>query len=190
MRSQPPCTAWAEKLAHRGEDLSPTDHAALDAHLQSCPACEAAYADYTFLDARLCALPPPALMPLPRLSLQTFLQDKEKGDAEKLVHAGNAIDTERRSLPIKQTVPRAARGFSVRRLFPVACVACLILTFLLIFRFLISSNTSSQPPGMTIFTYTGHSDYVDAVAWSPNSTYVVSTGQDGTAHVWKALGKG
>src|SRR5690348_15332748 len=169
MRSQPPCTAWAEKLAHRGEDLSPTDHAALDAHLQSCPACEAAYADYTFLDARLCALPPPALMPLPRLSLQTFLQDKEKGDAEKLVHAGNAIDTERRSLPIKQTVPRAARGFSVRRLFPVACVACLILTFLLIFRFLISSNTSSQPPGMTIFTYTGHSDYVDAVAWSPNN---------------------
>ena len=53
MRNQPPCVTWAEKLALRREDLSLADREAVDAHVQTCPACEAAQADYHFLDSRL-----------------------------------------------------------------------------------------------------------------------------------------
>ena len=186
MRSQPPCTAWAEKLALRREDLSPADHAALDAHIQTCPACEAVHADYIFLDTRLRALPPPALKPLPRLSLQTVMQDRGENDTAKLVDAGNAPHTPHLSKPIKQNATRARNGFSLRRVYPFAFVACLMLAFLLFFRFLIASNTSSQSPGTTIYTYKGHSDYVDAVAWSPNSQFIASGSWDGTVQVWDA----
>ena len=186
MSSQTPCTTWAEKLALRGEDLVPADRAALDAHIQTCPACEAVQEDYNFLDSRLRALPPPALKPLPRLPLQTFIQDKDESNTTKIVNAGNATNATRLSLPIKQRAPRARMVFSLSRVFPVAFVACLMLTFLLFFRFLIVSNTSSQPPGTTIFTYKGHSDYVDAVAWSPNNQFIASGSWDGTVQVWDA----
>src|SRR6266851_702969 len=186
MSSQTPCTTWAEKLALRGEDLAPADHAALDAHVQTCPACEAVQEDYNFLDSRLRALPPPALKPLPRLPLQTFIQDKDESNTTKIVNAGNATNATRLSLPIKQRAPRARMVFSLRRVFPFAFVACLMLTFLLFFRFLMVSNTSSQPPGTTIFTYKGHSDYVDAVAWSPNNQFIASGSWDGTVQVWYA----
>jgi len=186
MRSQPPCTTWAEKLALRGEDLSPADRAALDAHIQNCPACEAVQADYDFLDARLRALPPPALKPLPRLSLQTFVQDKEASDSAKMINVGSATRVMRLSLPVKRRTTRGRFGHSLGRALPVACVACLILISLLIFRFLIVSNTSSQPPGTTLFTFKGHSDYVDAVAWSPNSQFIASGSWDGIVQVWDA----
>ena len=75
MRSQPPCMAWAEKLALRQEDLAPADRAALAAHIQTCPACAAAQADYHLLDSGLRALPLPALKPLPRLSFEDPGQD-------------------------------------------------------------------------------------------------------------------
>src|SRR5437588_5210943 len=94
MRNHSPCIAWAEKLALRREDLSPADCSALDAHIQTCPACEAALADYHFLDAQLRALPPPALKPLPRLSPQIFMRD-EAADAM------NGVPT-RRHLPVKR----------------------------------------------------------------------------------------
>src|SRR5436305_12707886 len=67
MSNQPPCVAWAEKLALRHEDLSPVDRDALEAHVRTCPACETTQADYRLLDARLRALPPPSMQPLPRL---------------------------------------------------------------------------------------------------------------------------
>src|ERR1700693_3308241 len=153
MSSQTPCTTWAEKLALRGEDLAPADHAALDAHIRTCPACEAVQADYDFLDARMRALPPPALKPLPRLPLQTFIQDKEESNTTKRINAGSVTSATRLSLPKQRRTARAKLVFSLNRAFPVAFVACLMLAFLLFFRFLIVSNTSSQPPGTTIFTY-------------------------------------
>src|SRR5260370_37340005 len=106
MRSQPPCTNWAEKLALRGEDLSPADRVALDAHIQTCPTCEAVQADYDFLDASLRALPPPTMKPLPRLSLQTFIQDKEESDSAKMINPGSGTRAMRLSLPIKRRTTR------------------------------------------------------------------------------------
>ncbi|MBO0784176.1 MAG: zf-HC2 domain-containing protein, partial [Ktedonobacteraceae bacterium] len=69
MITQPPCIAWAEKLALRREDLSPADQTALDAHTATCPACRKALEDYHFLSAALKSLPPPVVKPLPRLRL-------------------------------------------------------------------------------------------------------------------------
>jgi len=184
MRNQPPCVTWAEKLALRREDLAPADREAVDAHVQTCTACEAAQADYHFLDSRLRALPPPALKPLPRLSLQNLRQDEGERDTTKTMKAGGATSASRLSSPVKRRTARGRFVFSVRSALPAALVACLILAALLLFGMQSASINGSQPPGTTLLTYNGHSDYVDAVAWSPNGQFIASGSWDGTAQVW------
>jgi hypothetical protein len=44
--------------------------------------------------------------------------------------------------------------------------------------------------GDHIFTYTGHTDWVDGVAWSPDSTRIASASSDKTVQVWDALNGG
>ncbi len=176
MRSQPPCPNWAEKLALRREELSSADRAALDAHIRTCPACEAVQKDYDFLDTHLRALPPPALKPLPRLPLQTFMQGKEERDTTIMMKAGSATSAPRLSLPVKRRTIRGRLAISLGSALPVAFVACLVLVLLLFFRVLYAIDTSSQPLGTTLFTYEGHSDYVDAVAWSHNNQFIASVG--------------
>lgn len=70
------------------------------------------------------------------------------------------------------------------------------------------ASSQSQNPGITTYTggnnpsfstptteqalvtYSGHSNYVWSVAWSPDGKYIVSGAQDGTAQVWEAsMGK-
>jgi len=101
--------AWAEKLALRQEELSPADREALAAHVQTCPACAAARQDYHFLDTGLRALPLPALKPLPRLSFENLGQDKGEEDTAEMMKAGGHF------------------VFSVRKAFPTALVARLVL---------------------------------------------------------------
>src|SRR6266436_4641089 len=180
----PPCVAWAEKLALRQEDLSPADQATLDAHVQTCPACQAAQTDYHFLDSRLRALPPPALKPLPRLSLQNLRQDEGERDTTKTMKAGGATSASRLSSPVKRRTTRGRFVFSVRSALPAVLVACLILAALLLFGMQSASINGSQPPGTTLFTYNGHSDYVDAVAWSPNGQFIASGNRNDTVQVW------
>lgn len=64
-----PCAGWAENLAasHTG-DLSPAEHAALNAHIEACPACSAARSEYREMDALIRGLP--AVAPLAELPLQ------------------------------------------------------------------------------------------------------------------------
>src|SRR5437660_1521635 len=182
MSNRPPCIAWAEKLALRREDLSPADCAALEAHIQTCPACEAAQADYDLLDAQLRALPLLALKPLPRLSHQIFTLDEE---ADTL----NRIPTNSR-LPARradtlQRIPTYRRFvFTLQRALPAAVVACLILALLLVFGIQIATKNASLPPGTMLLTYEGHSDYVDAVAWSPDGQYDASGDSHNTVLVW------
>src|SRR5437867_1982910 len=40
------------------------------------------------------------------------------------------------------------------------------------------------------FTYTGHSDYVSSVAWSPDGKRIASASGDGTVQVWNASSGG
>jgi Tol biopolymer transport system component len=62
-QAEPPCSAWAKKLAivHYG-DLAPAERTALQTHVATCRACAATLADYHAMDAAILALP--AVMPL------------------------------------------------------------------------------------------------------------------------------
>ncbi|MGH2480945.1 MAG: anti-sigma factor family protein, partial [Ktedonobacteraceae bacterium] len=152
MRNQPPCIAWAEKLALRREDLSPADRAALDAHLQTCSACEAAQEDYHFLDSRLRALPLSTLKPFPRLSAQTFARDTAAIDAPEKVSANGAGSLSRVSLPARR---RPVRGLTstLQRAISVALVATLILALVTIFGIQIVGRTGSHATGSMILSY-------------------------------------
>src|SRR5579863_10079191 len=110
MINQPPCVAWAEKLALRHEDLSPSDRDALEAHVRTCAACETTQADYRLLDARLRALPPPSMQPLPRLFSSLTAREER---------AEQRADVEEKPLPSKlarreagSSRPAARRSFS------------------------------------------------------------------------------
>src|SRR6266566_2762588 len=177
----PPCVAWAEKLALRQEDLSPADQATLAAHVQTCPACQAAQADYHFLDARLRALPPPALKPLPRLS-PAFAWRNDAANNE--VDAGRRLEPARRptySTPAARTGPFPSL---LMKAFSGVLVACLVLALLLLFGTRTIDTTLARPLGTTFFVYGGHSDFVSAVAWSPNGRYIASGSWDHTVQVW------
>ena len=52
-----------------------------------------------------------------------------------------------------------------------------------------SKNISipSIPAGVKLLTYNGHSDFVFAAAWSPQSQYIASGGADQTVQVWNAV---
>src|SRR6266849_7928489 len=127
----PPCIAWAEKLALRQEDLSPADQATLDAHVQTCPACQAAQTDYHFLDARLRALPPSALKPLPRLS-PAFVG--RNAGASNEVDVGGRLEPARRSSRTRQqAVRRGPFSSFLKEILPGALVACLVLALVLFF---------------------------------------------------------
>ncbi|HEY7357555.1 MAG TPA: zf-HC2 domain-containing protein, partial [Ktedonobacterales bacterium] len=125
MSNRPPCVAWAEKLALRYEDLSPADQADLDAHIATCSACQAAQADYHFLDARLRALPPPAIKPFPRLSFPSPV--KQEGSARHTPSSGRFSGARQHAAALRPF--RAAAGKTLSSIL----IACLILTLLLLF---------------------------------------------------------
>src|SRR6266851_114416 len=177
----PPCVAWAEKLALRQEDLSPADQATLDAHVQTCPACQAAQTDYHFLDARLRALPPSALKPLPRLSPSFSSRD---AGVRREVDASPRPGSAR---PASYTTPAARTGpfpSLLMKAFSGVLVACLVLALLLLFGTRAIDTTVARPLGTTFFVYGGHSEFVNAVAWSPDGRYLASGGWDNTVQVW------
>ncbi|QBD82443.1 hypothetical protein EPA93_43300 [Ktedonosporobacter rubrisoli] len=47
-------------------------------------------------------------------------------------------------------------------------------------------TSAPSNPGLLFYTYTGHSNVVYAVTWSPDGKYVASGGADQTAQVWSA----
>jgi len=54
----------------------------------------------------------------------------------------------------------------------------------------ITAQVWDATDGDHIFTYTGHTDWVDGVAWSPDSTRIASASSDKTVQVWDALNGG
>jgi WD40 repeat protein len=184
MSSHPPCTAWAEKLALRREDLSLSEREALDTHLAHCATCQQAQADYHFLDAVLRALPPPSVKPLPRLSLLLEMQDETDApvsDPKKPEHAATRSS-------YRGSQPHDGGGMvrkRQRKLLPILAVACILQLFLLggMFKAMTSVARSS---GTALYTYRGQSDFVSATAWSPGGLLVATGSWDKTVRVWNA----
>src|SRR5579884_2122097 len=186
MGNQPPCTAWAEKLALRHEDLSPADRAALESHVKTCPACEAAQADYHYLDARLQALPLPVMQPLPRLTPQFTARDEDEEEVGMAKAVGFVQTTPRPSNTRRPAIRRGSFISSIRKSLPGIFVASLVLALLLLFGSRTINTAIGRPLGTPLLTYQGHSDFVDAVAWSPDSRFVASGSWDHTVRVWNA----
>src|ERR1051326_5391539 len=66
-----PCSDWIQKLAARHPaDLSPSDHRALHEHLALCTACNAVYAAYRSLDAKINSVT--MKRPIPEISYEPF----------------------------------------------------------------------------------------------------------------------
>lgn len=184
MSHRPPCLAWAEKLALRAEDLSPAERTALERHIQTCPACEAAQADYHFLDARLRALPPPVMQPFPRLPPLAL----REAPGRQPPAADQREPAPQRSVVTRQQAPRPrALTGALKEAFSYILVACLILALLLVFGVRAINTTLARPPGATLLTYQRHSDIVAALAWSPDGRYIASGSWDHTVQVWQAL---
>src|SRR5260370_4794884 len=172
---------WGEKLAVREEALSAADQATLDAHVQTCPACQAAQTDYHFLDARLRALPPSALKPLPRLSPASVGRNAR---ASNEVNVGRRPGSARRAA---YTTPAARTGplrSLLMKAFSGVLVACVVLALLLLFGTRTIDTTVARPLGTTFYVYGGHSEFVNAVAWSPDGRYLASGSWDHTVQVW------
>jgi DNA-binding CsgD family transcriptional regulator len=71
-----PCAEWAEKLAAtHPDDLSPSDRAALDMHVASCPTCATVRAEYQAIDMLI--LDSSGIEPLPDLPIW-LLQPRPK----------------------------------------------------------------------------------------------------------------
>jgi len=179
MNHRPPCTAWAEKLALRSEDLSPVELAELEAHIKTCPACEAAQADYHFIDARLRALPPPTMQPLPRLAPFTLRATGRK-------ETGNGNRSALLSPPVNTKQPGVDKHPFIAALKETALyllIAGLLLALLLAFggRYI---NLAAATAGKAIVTYERHTDVVAGVAWSPDGRYLASASWDHTVQVW------
>src|SRR5579883_8077 len=180
MKSRPPCLEWREKLALRHEDLSPSEQQALDAHVKTCDACASALADYHFFEARLDALPPPSIKPLPRLSPQFFEQHPRRlPQGERATFA-----TPARRIMYQARESRGAR--LIWRTLSVAAVLALLLAAMLIFRLVSLSNLAAHPGGGTLLNLDQHKGGVMGVAWSPDGKYIATASEDHTVKIWNA----
>lgn len=185
MKTRPPCLEWREKLALRHEDLSPADQQALDAHVQTCNACATALADYHFFEARLDALPPPAIKPLPRLSPHFFEQSGKPGTRWREQEA-NTTPAPVFTRPAQRPRRHHRAASIVWRSLAAAAVICLLLASGLLFRTIYVARLAAHPGGDTVLNLNQHTDLVNAVAWSPDGKEIATASADHTVKVWDA----
>ena len=184
MRSRPPCLAWREQLALRHEDLSDAEQQALDAHVQSCKTCAAALADYHFFEARLDALPPSAIMPLPRLSPH-FFDQVERPQEHQHTQVARTLSTPARARYTRPPRPRAGAR-TVGRVLSVVAVICLLLAASLLFHSVYQARLASHPGGDTLLNLNQNTGAVMGVSWSPDGKYIATASDDHTVKVWNA----
>ncbi|HEX7733983.1 MAG TPA: WD40 repeat domain-containing protein [Ktedonobacteraceae bacterium] len=181
---RPPCLEWREKLALRHEDLSAADQLALDAHVHGCQFCSEALADYHFFEARLDALAPPAIKPLPRLSPH-FFEQASRGHIDQIELPASITQP-----PVPVSKKPARKPDKIITIFlrtlSVAAVICLLLSAGAIFRVVSLSRLATHPSGDTLFNFNQHTGLVNSVGWSPDGKYIATASADHTVKVWNA----
>lgn len=154
---QTPCPAWVEKLAALNpDDLSIEERDALDKHVESCPACAAARADYREMDRAILALPPvEPLAELPIALREVF------GEQEAVREPAPSSTNLSRPLPLRPRV-RARRWATL-----TSAIAAVLVVAALI--------------GGFLFLFNAHNTLVGS-AGSSRVIYVASEGKDGTVY--------
>jgi len=138
-------------------------------------------------------LTPPPLSPLLPLSLQGIREGDPKGTPTEISQPSTP-------LPLSQPVPPSSQRRISRRTFAIGAGVLVIaaagggVAWFSRSRKLsipgISTRHSVIPPSPspseTLFTYSGHSGVVNAIAWSPNGARIASASVDKTVQVWGA----
>lgn len=177
------CARWKEKLALKPEDLSVAEQEALAAHLKTCASCRQAREDYLFFASALKRLPAPSVQPIPRISL--LLEQH----SQQLKHEDTPVRKSAQSFADIQSRinhPNVHPTQRWQRVFPFLAVACILFGVMLLGNFYLAATNLASQVGVAVTTYRQHTDFVSAVAWSPDGQYVASASWDGTVHVWKA----
>ncbi|WP_069804678.1 eIF2A-related protein [Thermogemmatispora onikobensis] len=183
---RPPCPSWAEKLALRLEDLPPADREALQAHLQRCPVCAAARADYELIDARLQALPDPVLKPVPRLAalMSKFANEEEEHSSQALggqTRSGSSPSPYHRPGPVRRSRQRVWAAVAA------LIAACLMLVLGLPLLYQLTESGGATSPGTLLVTYYGHTSTITSLTWSPDGSSLASSDLKGSIEVWNPL---
>lgn len=124
-----PCTEWAERLAARHpEDISPTDHMALNDHVASCEACAAVHAAYCAMEINVRALPTASLPGLPydRLRRERSIMPPM---SSLLAYFGLLSPEESRTTP--SWLPMRRMTYIKQSIFYHAIIACLTLILIM-----------------------------------------------------------
>ena len=153
-----PCHTWATRLAAaHPDDLTPTEHADLEAHLASCPTCSALAARYAQMDARI--LHSPAPDPLPELPAKLLVLWAEE-DQAAVSEVRSASSPVLRRAPRSDSAPvlpaspvalrerqrRASPGLiSLVSALAAIVVVALLTTALVVSRLLPGPSTGNQP---------------------------------------------
>jgi len=115
-----PCSDRARSLAARHpSDLSSTERAELQAHVQICPSCSSAYAAYALMETAIRALP--SVMPLAEISPE-LLEEKSAKTAPAQTNERMRPDSRLLALP-----RRSARSLRLASLFAAVLVVCALI---------------------------------------------------------------
>jgi hypothetical protein len=144
-----PCAQWADQLAVSPDDLAPAERAALEAHLLSCQACAAVFAEYRQLDERILAVSSPVpLAGLPPRLVQLWREEDQSGHPRSGVRLRGfrLMEDEMRTSEAQQTGgPAATSGTpqtrARRRVVSALSVVAAVLAITLIVAGLIVSHS-------------------------------------------------
>lgn len=118
-----PCSAWATRLAARHpSDLSPDEKAALQAHLQNCPACTSISIAYALMETSIRQLPP--VTSLEQLSPEQF---EEASARPQHVSEPIMLPVRSRSAHSRHVRPRFSHTARVANLLAAALVVVVLI---------------------------------------------------------------
>ena len=183
MNEQKPCTAWADKLALKAEDLTPAERVALQAHLATCTECAAVSSDYHFLITHLRNRPKPFMRALPSLSQQDLSQlaDHTTVQHDCVVENGQTQRGRSNTLPFLHPNVSTKRVWSqgLNTIAAALLVAVLVGSFVLLLTH-IRQGKIGMPPPTAVPTHVAPGGSTAHLAFDVSSNGLVTMNADGS----------